>query len=291
MGIVVSRIAARPPSVKCRICGRMAAGSGKLCDECASAVKRARHVSTVSSQFLPVTATGPSISLAQTTRVASRNHRARTGIATLLPEKPGGWVVLGAFLIFGATVCLTGFYAVQEIEEAGSRRGSVSVGLATPPMGESRGAASIMPRDSQEAPPAPNVADGDEPAQAETVATPAPMPASPKVSYRRSADGRLRKTASAPNELPARPSDTDQALRPSEEAASAPAIVASPAVVAEQPVVPDRWQAMNTALDQCSRESFLAGVVCGERARLQYCDGYWGKVPQCRGANRPENSR
>jgi hypothetical protein len=268
----------------------MAAWSGKLCDECASAVKRARHVSTVSSQFLPATATGPFISPPQTVRVARRGDRARTGIATWLPEKPGGWAVLGAFLIFGATVCVTGFYAVQEIEEAGSQRGSASVGLATPPTSELRAAASFMPQ-SREAPSAPNVADGDEPLQAETVATPPPMPAAPKVTYRRSGDGKLQKSASAPAEFPARSSDTDSAVRPSEEAASAPAIVAAPLAVAEQPVVPDRWQAMNTALDVCSRESFFAGVVCTERARLQYCDGFWGKVPECRGANRPENSR
>lgn len=292
MGIVVSRAAARPPSVKCRICGRMAAGSAKLCDECASAVKRARHVSTVSSQFLPATAAGPSISPPPTVRVARRDDRARTGMATWLPEKPGGWGVLGALVIFGATVCVTGFYAVQEIEEAGSQRSSVSVGLATPPAAESRIAPSSLLRENSETQQAPSTAtEGGEPLQVESAAVTSSSPAQvPKVAYRRSGEGKLQKSA-ALTDLSARSPDTDPASRPSEEAASASVAVAAAVVVSEQPVVPDRWQAMNAALELCSRETFLAGVVCTERARLQYCDGYWGKVPQCRGASRQENSR
>jgi len=271
----------------------MAAGSAKLCDECASAVKRARHVSTVSSQFLPATATGASISPPPTARVARRCDRARTGIATWLPEKPGGWGVLGAFVIFGATVCVTGFYAVQEIEEAGSRRSSVSVGFTTPPAAESRIAPSSLLRENGETLQVPSTAmDGDEPLQVESVAVPASsgIPDVPKASYRRSAEGKLQKSATL-TDLSARSLDTDPAGRPSEETASTPVAVAAPVVASEQPVVLDRWQAMNAALELCSRETFLAGVVCTERARLQYCDGYWGKVPQCRGASRPENSR
>jgi hypothetical protein len=63
------------------------------------------------------------------------------------------------------------------------------------------------------------------------------------------------------------------------------------APVPEAPVVPDRWEAMNAALASCSGQNFLAGLVCSERARLQYCDGFWGAVPQCRGATRADDAR
>ena len=65
----------------------------------------------------------------------------------------------------------------------------------------------------------------------------------------------------------------------------------APAAIAEVAAAPDRWEAMIAAITRCSRESFLTGVVCSERVRLQYCDGYWGEVPQCRGATRPDTSR
>jgi hypothetical protein len=41
---------------------------------------------------------------------------------------------------------------------------------------------------------------------------------------------------------------------------------------------------MNAALAACTRETFLAGVMCTERVRYQYCEGFWGQVAQCRAA-------
>jgi hypothetical protein len=49
-------------------------------------------------------------------------------------------------------------------------------------------------------------------------------------------------------------------------------------------VVPDRWQNMRDALAQCDSEGIIGGFICGQRVRMQYCDGYWGKVAQCPGA-------
>jgi hypothetical protein len=53
--------------------------------------------------------------------------------------------------------------------------------------------------------------------------------------------------------------------------------------------VPDRWQAMNAELARCSRENFIAGILCDQRTRWQYCDGYWGQVPQCRASGRVDD--
>jgi hypothetical protein len=61
-----------------------------------------------------------------------------------------------------------------------------------------------------------------------------------------------------------------------------PKIAAAP-VPPPPVVVPDRWQSMRDSIAQCDREGMIAGIICGQKARIQYCEGYWGKVPQCPG--------
>jgi len=48
--------------------------------------------------------------------------------------------------------------------------------------------------------------------------------------------------------------------------------------------IPDRWQNMRGALAECDQQGMFDGLVCGQRVRIQYCEGYWGKVAQCPGA-------
>lgn len=60
---------------------------------------------------------------------------------------------------------------------------------------------------------------------------------------------------------------------------SVPQIAAAPA-----PAIPkanDRWTQMNDDLSRCTRKDFINRVICDQRVRFQYCDGYWGTVPQC----------
>src|SRR5437867_11015382 len=68
---------------------------------------------------------------------------------------------------------------------------------------------------------------------------------------------------------------------PVTKAAPLPAKVAAAASATPEPARPDRWQLLHDALAQCTRENFLARVVCEQRERLKYCEGYWGQVPQC----------
>ena len=53
--------------------------------------------------------------------------------------------------------------------------------------------------------------------------------------------------------------------------------------VAPPPPAPDRWQSMRDSIALCDRENLINGIICGQKARIQYCEGYWGKVPQCPG--------
>jgi hypothetical protein len=56
-----------------------------------------------------------------------------------------------------------------------------------------------------------------------------------------------------------------------------------PAPPAPKPVPrADPWQQMKEAIGRCPA-GFLGRVVCEQKVRLQYCEGQWGKVPQCPG--------
>jgi len=43
----------------------------------------------------------------------------------------------------------------------------------------------------------------------------------------------------------------------------------------------DRWKLMRDAMSKCVGETFFKRVACEQSVGLQYCEGYWGKVPQC----------
>jgi hypothetical protein len=58
-----------------------------------------------------------------------------------------------------------------------------------------------------------------------------------------------------------------------------------------EPPVPDRWETMSAAIATCARENFFSGIVCAERVRFQYCEGFWGQVPQCQAGTRPGTPR
>ncbi|HSQ80703.1 MAG TPA: hypothetical protein VLU54_06130 [Casimicrobiaceae bacterium] len=54
----------------------------------------------------------------------------------------------------------------------------------------------------------------------------------------------------------------------------------SPSLQAAAAPPADRWQALDDALAGCGG-NFVERVICGQHARFRYCDGYWGRVPQC----------
>ncbi|HEX8740598.1 MAG TPA: hypothetical protein VF925_10690 [Casimicrobiaceae bacterium] len=63
-------------------------------------------------------------------------------------------------------------------------------------------------------------------------------------------------------------------------AAEAPAKRLTAAAVSA-PRPDDHWTQMNNDLSRCTREDFINRVICDQRVRIRYCDGYWGKVAQC----------
>ena len=67
---------------------------------------------------------------------------------------------------------------------------------------------------------------------------------------------------------------------PTTPAADAPKTVAQGSNPA-QSAPPDRWRQMKDAMSKCSGETFFKRVACEQAVGLQYCEGYWGRVPQC----------
>jgi hypothetical protein len=49
---------------------------------------------------------------------------------------------------------------------------------------------------------------------------------------------------------------------------------------------------MADAIAQCGKsDGFFAGVICEQRVRLQFCEGYWDRVSQCAGRVDKERSQ
>jgi hypothetical protein len=110
--------------------------------------------------------------------------------------------------------------------------------------------------------------------------------------------------------LPARPAPARGARRPAAEKAATPTpppapgaspaptapvtrapAARAPATVPSVAPVNDRWARMNDELSRCTREDFITRVICGQRVRFRYCEGYWGKVDVCPASPAPERGQ
>ena len=100
--------------------------------------------------------------------------------------------------------------------------------------------------------------------------------------------------------LPAKPARKPVAAAPKPSAPPAPAAVpepvptpAAPPVAAAPHKAPpvDRWAQMSEELSRCTREDFIARVICDQRVRFRYCEGYWGKTAQCPGNPVPDRGQ
>jgi len=299
MAVAATQVGAQPPAIKCRICGRPSLRGAKLCDECVAAVKRARHMSTLTSEFLPHR---PGRSAHPPPRAPRSSPRLRATRLSWLPTKPGAWGVFIAFTLFGAAVVGTGYLAVQEISEGGSKgkiapsaidpsvvRGTIlpqapDAAARTP--GSAATGSPAIERSATSPGPA-EVPTGVSPAVVESPeATPLPdkhMPGKAATENRKKPSTRAIPVASG-----ATGGESKAATAAPEPAEAVPPPAPAPA---PGPPVRDRWETMNAALAACSSETLLAGVMCTEHVRYQYCEGFWGQVPQCRAATRPGLSR
>jgi hypothetical protein len=144
------------------------------------------------------------------------------------------------------------------------------------------------PKDTSEAPqpPAPDSASTQSPPAAmppDAEAKPAGMDASTAGS--KSDATKAAGMASATKDLSKAP--PPKAGTPPGLPGSAPSTTDAPKAVAQAGTPPqqiaqtDRWKLMKDAMAKCVGETFFKRVACEQSVGLQYCEGYWGKVPQC----------
>ncbi len=211
--------------------------------------------------------------------------------------RKGMFVVLGLALL--GVLGIGGFFAYQlsrdhareaEVASAGARD------TTPPPVAEPAPLSSGPGTTGVDA--TPDAVRSDAPAEPARVDVPVPVdtaPAVPPVGAA-PAGSPAQELPAVGNGRPARqppraqPPRTDAAPTPTVQPPAAPAQVAPrPTPVptarppAPAPVPTDRWAQMGDELKRCSREDFINRVVCDQRVRLRFCDGYWGRVAQCPG--------
>ncbi len=231
----------------CAICGGAALPAAKLCGACKAALKRARHETVSQLDPLP---RRPSRGRRTDTR-SGRESRADTAPPR---TRRGGMRVPASVVALGVVFIATAsFVSYLRGNSEGSDLAAVAAGTTAP----------YVPLPTSAAPRPSSIEPFARPPR-ET--RPAPPPAKPAPAVR-------------PKAPPTPPREA--VTEPPRSVAAVVEPVATPPVAPKVEPPPDRWQLLAAAIAQCG--SGLGGVFCEERARWQYCDGYWGKVAQCPG--------
>jgi hypothetical protein len=240
---------------KCRLCGQPPAGPGGLCSDCSRALARARE--------------GPAAARSGTAAAARRQRIVERIVLTSpvdpeparSPKKAGAalWATIGVVVVVLVLAATANLSPQRPVEVKVSER-----------------PARVVPQLLEPAPP-------NDPAEAQP-----PVDAPRKVTETPSLP---KDSARNPAQRPGRGASQARGVADA-KASEAPAVVASPPeveppvqqaranIAASAPAV-DEGQSLAAMLEKCSEEKFLAGVICEQKARLRYCEGKWGQVPQC----------
>ena len=268
--------------MKCRICVRECPPGAKICRDCAAARKRA-FAATVTQPLLAA-AGAPSLSQPRfAPRPIRRPHAKRaalasseTTLAASATDRDSPPVHVSVkWLLFGVAIATTIVIVVIKILASGSGQAIDATSDA-----EKAVTAALVPLD-----PDPARAFSGDRLDTAGVAASKPVPREATLPDKKTDAGAAAKSAAtkatgrriagkveAPKAVPTEP----PAPKP-EPVAAAPRIPPSRAIEAPR----DPWQAMNEGLSRCARENFFSRVACEQRLRLQYCENYWGTVPQC----------
>lgn len=284
---------------QCAICGQPAE-RGSKCFHCRAAIKRARDETV--SQFQPAPALalasgghGPGMSHPRPTPLPAKPRRvvppgaggAATPITLRAERLPGRahaspfvWIMVVMMVLVAifvsAGVINAALEAARGPQSAAAAADSLPV-PATLPAVASRSAAPVLAPLPRQLPPSTEVQEAvDARMTGARVPRDTPVPGRP-VSPRPG-------TTSAPAEsVPAAVATSP----PKVEVAAEPARVAAAPVAAAKARAnprPDRWERLDTALRACAGQDFFGRVMCEQKARFEYCEGFWGQKPQCPGS-------
>jgi len=266
--------------MSCQICGRSSAPGAKLCPDCRAARKRAFDA-TITQPLLAMAGAGtvsrtlsrlrrsdssPEAKARRAARKAKAGNDAAPPAAVAQAVAPSGVSrsILWALLAIGVVVAaIAGWHLPTRAPDASDAGASSSATPAVPsPPAADAESARINP------PPA---------------SAPAPLPPLPAIVERELVPHAPAAVKSAPSK---RATPAPKVVIPPPEAPAAVEIVkpqpAPPPPAPKPQVRSDPWQQMSEAIARCPAE-FLGRLVCEQRVRLQYCEGQWGKVPQCHG--------
>ena len=250
-------LAAGRAAVKgCRICHGPSLPGMRLCTQCKAALKRARQETV--SELIPAPAR---------TRSARDVRRPAATKPLVEPAHARSQHRFGAPRILAIVLCVVaaagvGYGALHFVR-------STPVPLPAPPV--------AAPSSIPDPAPAPAPLAEAKPAQTRTETVTPFVPPVQRSASKPAERAAPKRAADPPSPAPEAPTIARFAA-----ATEPPTPQPAPEPPAPRPApAPDRWQLMADAIDKCGREGFLAGVICEQRVRLQYCEGYWGKAAQC----------
>jgi hypothetical protein len=258
----------------CTICGKTSLPGAMLCAPCKAALKRARYI-TVQEDMRP-----PSVIDVRRQRRRARSPAVPADAAPQAPlpamrEIPpalGRRIFIG---IFVAAAILGGVSYFTQHELGARSHEQPSATPASPTEARQEVAVSVAAPGNADTAVASTAAEASRVVTLGADQAPPTLPAAKlpgTAATKRTALANRATFATANGDPP----DAVAAPPPPEIVAAAPAPPPSP--------VPDRWRNMRDAMAQCDREGVIGSLICGQRVRIQYCDGYWGKVAQCQGA-------
>jgi hypothetical protein len=256
----------------CRLCGQLSTGPDGLCSDCTRALTRARDGSAAVRK-------GPPIAPAGRRRLNRINLTLPVSSGLAATSAPGR--VWGRLLVWGAlAVVVVAIVALGSGGVTSNRAHGASAVDRAPRI------TAVLPYGAQGDPDAADAETGfvaAHPNDPDPFKTPAPRtrPAPARASAPRSPPSAPAGTAGGAS---TRPAAVDARVRNSAGLAASDSD--RPAQLAQASVPPtamtrDDGQALASALEKCVGETFLAGVICEQKARLRYCEGKWGQVPQC----------
>jgi hypothetical protein len=252
--------------MKCRICRNATLPGARLCGPCRAALNRARH----GAEGATATVDDATVAGDVQAQLAPAESGPRSDAAAAPKLRRWPAVIMGASVICAA---LAYAWLGSGVQPRLSVRSA-----AVPTVARSEPAPVAAPDSSAAVPAADTAIAAASAAPAPQPATREPVAAPHDAVVRRLA---LRHASAAVRRAPPAVRDTavsDAAAATADRGAASPS--ASLQADATSPPPEDRWQALDQALANCGG-NFIARVICGQRARFRYCDGYWGRVPQC----------
>lgn len=299
---------------QCDICGH-SAERGSICHHCRAAIKRARDQTVSQFQGLPALAlAGGDPDKARVGRAAkvrpprAVRHPRKTAeqdpptrgsglleVPAATRSAPFVWVILTLMVIAVTYVAYRVIATASESASSEAVAGSGEAPAASTPAREGAPAlaAAVLPAMPTVEASAPVRSNGT-PSNASSELVPQPNSEAPHVGQAHPAL-REQRVAARAKEVPQRPIEAVTPTRAVQNVAtpdSSPVPQMNPTRVAVAAVAPapararedsrsDHWQRMAAAIRSCNGREFLGGLLCEQKVRIEYCEGWWGRAAEC----------